>query len=206
MEILTKLFGNAAKVKIIKLFVFNPGSPFDVAQIAERTKESASKVRKELFQLEKINLIKRRVFQKTVSRKVRNKKQVRKVRTSGFVLDDMFEHLTPLKVFLVGMSKFTPKDLTKKLSRSGSLKLIIVAGTFIDNVESRLDLLVVGDNIKKGVLEQAIKTIESEMGMELRYAFFETSDFKYRLGLYDKLLRDVLDYPHEKVINKLGVV
>ena len=27
-----------------------------------------------------------------------------------------------------------------------------------------------------------------------------------RLGIYDKLLRDLLEYPHEKVLNKLGIV
>ncbi len=205
METLTKLFGNVAKVKVIKLFVFNTGSAYDIAQIADRTKESISKVRKEVNLLEKMDLVRRKSFHKNVTRKVRGKKQTVKVKTSGFILNDTFEHLSQLSEFLIGVSKFAPKDIARKLSRSGSIKLIIVAGTFINSPESRLDLLVVGDNIKKGMLEQSIKIIESEMGMELRYAFFETADFKYRLGLYDKLLRDVLDFPHEKVVNKLMI-
>ena len=205
METLIKLFGNAAKVKTIKLFVFNSGVAYDATQIADRTKEPVSKVRKEALQLEKLDLIRRKSFQKTVTRKARGKKQGAKVKTNGWILNDTFEHLAPLTEFLVGLSKFAPKDIARKLSRSGTIKLIIVSGTFINSPESRLDLLVVGDNIKKGLLEQSIKIIESEMGMELRYAFFDTADFKYRLGLYDKLLRDVLDFPHEKVVNKLMI-
>jgi hypothetical protein len=43
------------------------------------------------------------------------------------------------------------------------------------------------------------------MGKEIRYSAFETGEFQYRLGMYDKLIRDVLDYPHETVLDKLGV-
>ncbi len=86
------------------------------------------------------------------------------------------------------------------------MKLVIISGIFIQNPESRIDLLVVGDHLKKGVIDSAIKTIESEIGSEIRYAVFETADFMYRYGLYDKLVRDILDFPHEKISNKLGVM
>jgi len=34
-------------------------------------------------------------------------------------------------------------------------------------------------------------------------AFFETEDFVYRLNIYDRLVRDILDYDHIVVVNKL---
>ena len=72
-------------------------------------------------------------------------------------------------------------------------------------LEREVDLLVVGDNLRKGTIENIVKTIESEIGREIRYAFFETADFQYRLGIYDKLIRDILDFPHEKILDKLGI-
>ena len=54
--------------------------------------------------------------------------------------------------------------------------------------------------MKKNVLENAIKTIESEIGREIRYAFFDTKTFQYRYYMFDKLLRDILDFPHEVVL------
>ena len=66
-------------------------------------------------------------------------------------------------------------------------------------------LLVVGDGIKHGKLENVIHTLEAEIGRELRYTVFDTPDFHYRLSIYDKLVRDILDYPHIKVVDKLGV-
>jgi hypothetical protein len=93
----------------------------------------------------------------------------------------------------------------KRLQRVGKLKLVIISGIFINNYDSRIDLLVVGDMMKKGTLENVIKTIESEIGREIRYTYFETPDFQYRLGIYDKLIRDILDFPHEKILDKLNV-
>jgi hypothetical protein len=42
--------------------------------------------------------------------------------------------------------------------------------------------------------------MEAEIGGELSYAVFETKEFLYRLNMYDKLVRDILDYPHEVVV------
>ena len=50
-----------------------------------------------------------------------------------------------------------------------------------------------------------MSSIEAELGKELRYAAFETLDFQYRLGIYDKLIRDILDSQHQKILNKLAI-
>jgi hypothetical protein len=205
MDTLVKLFGNAAKVKVVKLFVFNPEVAYDARQIAERTKESLSKVRKEILLLEKMDLIKRKVFYKNIVRNKGNKKVHVKVKTNGWTLNTQFESLAPLQQFLVNLNHLSPKDIARKLQKAGLMRLVIVSGVFIQQPESRVDLLVVGDHLKKGVLDTAIKTIEAEIGKEIRFAVFETPDFQYRLGLYDKLIRDILDFPHEKIVNRLGV-
>ena len=83
--------------------------------------------------------------------------------------------------------------------------MVIVSGVFIQNPESRVDLLIVGDNLKKGAITRIVKTMEAEIGKELIFASFETPDFHYRLGMYDKLVRDILDYPHQKLLDKLNL-
>ena len=52
-------------------------------------------------------------------------------------------------------------------------------------------------------IETEIKKIEADIGKELKYAVFDLDEFLYRLNMYDKLIRDVLDFPHEKLINKI---
>ena len=194
METLSKLFGSETKVKIMRLFLFNPEHIFDVKEIATRVKSDSTRVRREMSILEKINLVKRRVTTK------------KKSNGYGFIANSQFSYLLPLQNFLINVEPLQPKEITKRISKLGSIKLIIIAGVFIQEPESRLDILIVGDNVKKGILENTIKTLESEIGRELKYAHFTTEDFKYRLSMFDKLIRDVLDYPHKKVLNRLPIL
>ncbi|MBI4156031.1 MAG: hypothetical protein HY507_02240 [Candidatus Zambryskibacteria bacterium] len=190
METLSKLFGSETKVKIMRLFLFNPEHVFGIKEIASRVKSDSSRVRKEMSVLQKIHLVKHRSSGKT----------------NGFIANLQFSHLLPLQNFLINVEPLQSKEIIKRISKLGTIKLIIVAGVFIQEPESRLDMLIVGDNVKKGALENTIKTLESEIGKELKYAHFTTEDFKYRLSMFDKLIRDVLDYPHKKVLNRLPIL
>jgi len=191
METLSKLFGSETKVKMMRLFLFNPETVFTTKDIADRAKSDISKVRRELSNIEKTGMIRRKVA---------------KGGKKGFVLDPQFSYLSPLQNFLINVEPLNPKEIIKRIGRLGNIKLIIIAGVFIQEPESRLDLLIVGDGIKKAALENTIKTLESEIGKELRYAQFTSEDFKYRLSMYDKLIRDILDYPHRKIVNRLPIL
>jgi hypothetical protein len=205
IEILEKIFGSAAKVKIMRLFLFNPEASFDTGQIAERAKVTSSVTRHEVHNLVKIGLIKKRSFFKEVVIRRGSKKKVYHRRASGWTLNEYFEYLVPLRNLLEHVSVKRNRSIVRKLSRIGTLKLVIMSGFFIHNTDSRVDLLIVADNIRKVTLENIIKTIESELGREITYSAFETEDFKYRLGIYDKLVRDILDYQHEKILDKIGL-
>lgn len=204
MEILSKLFGSEAKVKIMRLFLFNPDVVFEVSNIADRVKEDPLRVRRELSGLEKISLIKKKITGKTSPGSGRKKKEVR-VTSYGYYLNRNFSYLAPLQNFLINAKPLQPKEIVRKITQLGSVKLLVISGVFIQDPESRVDMLVVGDNIKKTHLENVIKTLEAEIGKELKYAYFTTTDFTYRFSMYDKLIRDILDYPHEKIVNKLGL-
>jgi hypothetical protein len=205
MDILEKLFGSAAKVKIIKLFLMNPEVAYDNSQTAERTKVSMGVVRKEISNLEKIGFIKPRFYTKEVKRQKNRTIVTAKKRTNGWVLDQKFPYIEAMESFLTNVNPFKHRDIVEKISRAGKIQLLVISGVFIKYEDARLDLLVVGDNLRLGSLENIVKTIESEIGKEIRYAVFETSEFNYRLSMFDKLIRDTLDFPHEKIINKLNL-
>jgi len=214
MEILSKLFGGAGIVKMLRLFLFNPTEPFEVKDIAKRTRVEADIVRNELAMLLKIGFIRKRSFYKDIEepkvrrRSVRTQKKTKKPRrkrVSGFILDQNFPHLKELHDLLIGTVPFETDSVVRRLKKVGNVKLVIIAGVFVQHWDSRLDILVVGDNLKQSQLSHVIKDIESELGREIRYAMFPTQDFRYRLSMYDRLVRDVLDYPHKAVIDRLGL-
>ena len=195
MEILEKIFGSLSKVKIMKLFIFNPSVYFDGKIISKKTKVRAEQVKKDITLLEKMGLIKKREVKNESGRKV-----------NGWTLNVSFVHLDPLREFLLRVSPFTDEEVVKRLSRSGRLKLVVISGVFIDNWEARVDILAVGDRLKKNLLEKTLREIESELGKEIRYSVLDSGDFTYRLGVGDKLIRDIFDYPHKIIFNKIGLV
>lgn len=205
MDILEKLFGSAAKVKLIKLFLMNPEVAYDNSEAAERAKVSVGLARKEVANLEKIGFIKPRFYTKEIKRQKNRTIVIAKKRTNGWILDPKFPYIEAMESFLSNVNPFKHRDIVEKISRAGKIQLLVISGIFIKYDDARLDLLVVGDNLKLGSLENIIKTIESEIGKEIRYAVFETSEFNYRLSMFDKLIRDTLDFPHEKIINRLNL-
>jgi predicted nucleotidyltransferase len=64
-----------------------------------------------------------------------------------------------------------------------------------------VDVLLVCDKLNKTILNQIIKGLEAEIGKELDYVVFDSNEFKYRLDMYDKLVCDVIDLPHKKLID-----
>lgn len=205
MDTLTALFGSEAKVKIIRLFMFNPEVTFLPSEIVERTRSSTTHVKRELNDLVKANLIKRKIVSKEIHVKKGKKESVKKIKGNGFALNQNFPYLDSLKNFMTVASLSVDEDLAKRFTNAGQIKLMIVAGVFTQNWDSRVDLLLVGNELNLQKIESIIKVIESEIGKEIAYSAFESADFDYRLGIHDRLVRDILDYPHITLIDKLGI-
>jgi len=202
MEILERLFGSSARVRVMKFFLFNPEELLEKKEIMKKTKTSSSALQKELKDLCDIGLLKKRVFIKSSQTKGgRTKKQ----KVQGFALNPTFKYLNNLKTLIINNEPFNHNEIIKKLNKVGKLKLIVVSGLFIQNDDSRLDLFVVGDDIKDRLVKGVISKMESEIGKELRYVFFTTADFKYRYSVCDRLVRDVFDYPHQIVVDRIGL-
>ncbi len=193
METLGKLFGSETRVKIMRLFLFNQEKVFDLKTISVRVKSPRAKVRKEISTLLRMKLIKRLVIRK-------------KPKGPGFMLNKDFRYLLQLQNFLTDIEPLHDKELIRRMSKLGTIRLIVISGVFIHHPETRVDILIVGDGMRKSRVERLMKSLEAEIGKELKYAYFSTDDFKYRLGMFDKLVRDILDYPHRKVLNRLTFV
>jgi len=186
----------------MRLFLLNPDKIYSAKSVMAVCRGGKGQVERELKAFEKIGLIKRKHY--TREGKTRAGKKSR-VRESGWTLNNSFIYLSQLRTMLVDSVLLKSNDIVKRLGRGGNLKLVVLAGIFIQNWDSRVDLLVVGEKLKKGSLERMMRSMESEIGRELHYSILDTHDFQYRMSVGDKLIRDIFDYPHETILNKLGV-
>lgn len=198
MDILGKLLGGTARVKIMRLFLLNPEQGFETSDISDRSRLSMSIARRTMSSLSGMNFVKKRSFIKEVTDGRSGK--VKKKRVQGWFLNVDFPYISELKGLLIEGDFLKRDDLAKRFRPAGRVQMLVVSGIFMKNSGSRLDLLLVGDNIRKSYIQKTIAVLEAELGKELSYALFDTNDFKYRVSMYDKLLRDVFDYPHERLI------
>ena len=180
MEILGKILGNGARVKIMRLFLLNKDKGFRSKDITKRSRVNLDVVRRELRLLTSVNFIKKR------SRA-----------SLDWYFNSLFKYAKEFEDLLVRSDSLNKEKLLDNFKNVGRIKLLVISGVFIKNDHSRVDLLIVGDKIKRGGIEGGIRKLEAEIGAELIYAVFNTKEFIYRLNMYDKFVRDILDYPHE---------
>ena len=194
METLSKLFGGQARVRIMRLFLLNNNNNFEIEEVVSRSRVMKANARKEINALSMMNFIKQKVITKEGYRGTKKKVTV-------WSLNPSFRYLQSIRDILVDPTLLIQEDLPQRFKQIGKIKLMIVSGVFIGNSKSRADVLIVGDKLKKNVLQQVIKSLEAEIGKELDYVVFDTEEFKYRLNMYDKLVCDIIDLPHEKLID-----
>lgn len=204
MDVLAKLFGSSQRVKLMRLFLMNPEDVFDKVEMGKRSKISGDTLRKETKLLEDVGLIKERVVVKMRPKRSGKGGELEKRKVNGYGLDPRFPYLTALRALVTEIA-LGKEDVAARFKNCGQLKLILVAGIFLDEPDSRVDILLVGDKMKKPLIEGSLRRLEAELGKELTYGVMETPDFEYRFGIYDKFIRDILDYPHLVVLNKLNL-
>lgn len=202
METLEKLFGGAAIVKILRLFLMNPEEIIDKKDVEKRAKVNSSEATKEINMLLDIGVLKQKTFFK--DKKYKSGK-TKKIREKGYSVNPESKIFLPLQSLLIKNTPLSSSAMIKKLNRHGKISLVVISGIFIQDPDSRVDLLIVGDSLKERSMKNTISIIESEIGKSIRYAMFETEDFKYRMGVYDRLIRDILDYPHQIILDKIGL-
>lgn len=193
------LFGSAARVKLLRFFLFNPSKQFLFDDISRRAKLVRRTARTEMTALEKAGVIKK----KTIYMEVEGKSK--KMKAIGYGLNKDFPELQALQSFLFETAPIDGKTLLKHLRKAGVLDFVAIAGVFVREYEQRLDVLLAMKKLSQAKVEQAIRSLEAEIGIEIRFAAFESEDLVYRVGMYDKLTRDVFDYPHQILVDKIGV-
>lgn len=199
-----KLFESVPKVRILRLFMQNPENYFSLDEITLRSQAHGAIVKKELEKFIKLGLIQRK---RAVIRfeKIKRGKQVFKTKKIiVYFANPRFEFLSELRELITRATVASRGKLLKKMKRLGRVKLAVIAGILINKETPRVDLLMVGDKIPRAGFERFLSEIESELGKSLRYALMDTQEFQYRRNMYDRFLRDILEYPHEKLINKVN--
>ena len=196
---LTILFGSQARVKLLRFFLFNPSKEFTFDEISRRAKLVRRTARTEMNALERAAVIKKKQIY------VEKEGSKTKVRVQGYALNKDFPELQALQTFLFETAPLDSKTVLAHLRKAGPLDFVCMAGIFVRDFEQRLDLLIAVKKLSTTKMENAIRSLEAELGIEIRFAAFASEDLVYRVGMYDKLTRDVFDYRHQILLDRIAI-
>lgn len=196
---LSILFGSTARVKLLRFFLFNPSKEFTFDEISKRARLVRRTARTEITALEKAGVIVKRTIYVPIDGKTK------KMKALGFALDRSFPELQALQTFLFETAPIDGKNLLSHMRKAGTIDFLVVAGVFVREFEQSLDVLIAMKKTTQAKIESAIRSLESEIGIEIRFAVMTSEDLLYRVGMNDKLTRDLFDYKHTILVDRIGV-
>lgn len=190
-----QLFGSKTRVKLLQLFLANPGRSFYVRELTRKIDEQINSVRRELANLMGIGIIR--------SDSVNNKLY--------YDVNEGYKHFKALQsIFSVeipqqDVSRASQGDLLKRLQLTGAFDVVIATGALVGQEGSTIDLILVGSSNKQK-LEKLMKTVELEEGNAVRYTVMPESEFKYRLDIKDRFIVTALSSKHSVLIDSSGLI
>lgn len=179
------LFGSKTRVKLLHLFLNNPGKAFYVREITRLIDEQINSVRRELSNMLEVGII--------TSDSADNKLY--------YEINQRYEYYIPFRAIFAdeqiaatAMSEAPAgwRDSVKDLT---GLRLAVAAGVLVKGSASTVDLLIVGD-VPAAKLKSVIKHIEKAESRELNYTQLNYDEFYYRLSVRDKFITEILSGKH----------
>lgn len=93
-------------------------------------------------------------------------------------------------------------ELFSLITKLGDVKAAFLSGIMTGQETLPVDLLLVG-KISLSKLDEFLKQIKSTMGLDLNYSIMTEDEFKLRSDTFDRFIKDIFDYPHVVVVDKL---
>ncbi|MBI4079797.1 helix-turn-helix transcriptional regulator [Candidatus Kaiserbacteria bacterium] len=198
-DFLGALLGNPNRARLLRLFALNQAQAFTLPQAAKRSGVALNAASREIKLLVKLGILKKAKLSIQVGDK---KITAGKQKEGAWAFDPTFKYSPALSKFVHEVSPFQQKALIEALKGSGRLSTVILSGSFVGDPSRPADLVIAGDALNESRLDATIRGFESALGSEIRYAVFTTPEFRYRLTIEDRLIRETLDYPHFVLLDK----
>jgi len=194
------LFGSKTRVKLLYLFLNNPGQPFYVREITRKIGEQINSVRRELSNMIEVGII--------TSDSADNKLY--------YQINQRYEYYVPLraifgnaesnaKVAPVAVDNASLDEYSSMLHDIAGLRLALFAGVLVRGSTAPIDVVLVGD-VAPTKVNALIKNIEKSEGREINYSVLSYDEFYYRLSVRDKFITEILNSKHNVVIDKDNIL
>lgn len=168
---LKRLFTSNVRIKLLQIFLNNPKEEYFIRELTRLLDEQINSIRRELDNLKKVGLL---------TYKTKDRKKYYTVNHNFIFLQEL--------TTIFGNKNDTYTELVTELQKLDSLDLVVLTGSFINDQNSPVDLLVVGDVDKS----KFANLLESLNDTSIRFSLMPKEDFIYRLNLNDQFIINVI--------------
>jgi len=167
------------RVKILTLFLSNPGKIFHVRDIVRKVSEEINAVRRELLHMEKAGM---------VSKEPRANRLFYTFRKDYPLYFELLE--------LVAKTTGLASDIIKQKAKLGKIKFAMLSGRYLRGLtkvsQNDVDLLIVG-TVVLPELSQLVKAEEIRRERELNYTVMSEEEFAFRKRRRDPFVLSILE-------------
>ncbi len=167
------------RVKILTLFLSNPGKIFHVRDIVRKVNEEINAVRRELLHMEKAGM---------VSKEPRANRLLYAFRKDYPLYFELLE--------LVAKTTGLANDIIKQKAKLGKIKFAMLSGRYLRGLakisQNDVDLLIVG-TVVLPELSQLVKAEEIRRERELNYTVMSDEEFAFRKRRHDPFVLSILE-------------
>ncbi|QHN42450.1 transcriptional regulator [Candidatus Mycosynbacter amalyticus] len=188
------LFGSKTRVKLLHLFLNNPGKSFYVREITRLIDEQINSVRRELSNMMGVGII--------TSQTDDNKLY--------YEVNQRYEYYVPLRAIFADEPVEAKAAAVKQpaarqawtlaFEQLPGVRLVVTAGVLVRGSASGIDILVIGDTPPAKV-KAVVKAAEKAEGRELNYTTMPYEEFYYRLSVRDKFVTEIINGKHAVLVD-----
>lgn len=197
-DFLSTFLGNQHRARVVRAFAANDLDEMSMAVIMKRAGVSLSVAKREVKALAAMKLL------RCAKRQVETAKG-RKKAEEMWSLNSDHKYTRALTVFVREVSPTQFHEVERAIKGAGKVSTLVLSGLFVGDHSRPADLLIAGD-MNQRRLERAVRGLEPKFGREIRYALLTTPEFRYRITVQDRLVRDVLDFPHRVLVDRTGIL
>lgn len=189
------LFGSKTRVKLMHLFLNNPGKSFYVREITRLIDEQINSVRRELANMLEVGVI----TSDTADNKL------------YYGVNQRYEYYVPFRAIFAdekmaaSSTASEASDWHHLIEGLAGVRVAIVAGVLVKGSTSPVDILLVGD-ISPVKAKNVVKQVEKLESRELNYSVISYDEFYYRLSVRDKFITEILNGKHTVLLDTDSVL
>ena len=177
---LANIFVSEVRVKLLRELTNNTDGELHVRDLTRRVGTEVNAIRRELTNLEQIDLVFRRPHGNRVYYKI-----------------NKFHPLYPELLGLLGKEFGLGRKIIDKHETLGKLSFATLRRNFVDGtkaLDKQIDLMLVGDvNVRKA--EELIAEVEKEDNTSIHFTVLDNEELKYRKQRKDPFLMNILLTP-----------